>query len=92
MQTKGFIDIHTHGINGYDTKTTNPEHILKMAQLHGRAGTAAILPTIYSAPIDEMRKNMEAVKKAMNSQGSGIRGQGSGDKKLTIINYFRCSS
>lgn len=70
MKIKGFIDIHTHGINGYDTKTTNPEHILKMAQLHGRAGTAAILPTIYSAPIDEMRKNMEAVKEAIEVQKS----------------------
>ena len=86
MKIKGFIDIHTHGINRYDTKTTNPEHILKMAELHGRAGTAAILPTIYSAPIDEMRKNMEAVRRAMNSQGAGSRGQGSGDKKLTTDN------
>ena len=73
MKIKGFIDIHTHGINGYDTKTTNPEHILKMAQLHGRAGTAAILPTIYSAPIDEMRKNMEAVRRAIRTQSTEHR-------------------
>lgn len=86
MKIKGFVDLHTHGINVYDTKTTNPEHILKMAQLHGRAGTAAILPTIYSAPINEMRKNMEAVKKAMRVQGLelGVRSYKEGKSKIKI--------
>lgn len=67
METK-FIDLHTHGIGRYDTKTAKPEDILKMAELHGKSGIAAILPTIYSGPIDVMRKNMEAVKKAMEIQ------------------------
>lgn len=68
MIFKKFIDLHTHGIRKYDTRTGNPEHILKMADLHGRTGTGAILPTIYAGPIDEMRKNMEAVRKAMKVQ------------------------
>ncbi|MEW6215203.1 MAG: hypothetical protein AB1478_08385 [Nitrospirota bacterium] len=66
----GFVDLHTHGIGRYDTRTTKPENILKMAELHGKAGVAAILPTIYSGPIDEMRKNMEAVRKAIQVQSS----------------------
>lgn len=65
---KGFIDIHTHGIGKYDTRTGNPEHILQMAALHADEGTGAILPTIYPDSIDEMRKNMEAVRKAMEIQ------------------------
>lgn len=74
-----FIDLHTHGINRYHTKTIHPEEILKIAELHGRAGTSAILPAVYPAPIDVMRKNIEAVKKAMAVQGglSGIRHQAS---------------
>lgn len=64
----GFIDLHTHGIKQYDTRTDKPEDILKMAEFHGRAGTGAILPTIYSGPIDEMKKNMEAVRKAIEIQ------------------------
>jgi N-acetylglucosamine-6-phosphate deacetylase len=67
---KGFIDLHTHGIGRYDTRTAKPEDVLKMAELHGKAGVAAILPTIYSGPIDVMRKNMEAVRKAMQVQSS----------------------
>lgn len=66
----GFIDLHTHGIGGYDTRTSDHEEILKIAELHGNAGTAAILPTIYSGSIAEMRKNMEAVKKAIQLQKS----------------------
>ena len=72
MIVRGFIDLHTHGINKYDTKTGNPEHILKIAELHGMAGTGAILPTIYPASIDEMRKNIEAVRLAMKAQQSAV--------------------
>lgn len=49
MKVEGFIDIHTHGIGRYDTRTANHEHILKIAELHGKAGTVAILRTIYPA-------------------------------------------
>ncbi|MBI4691155.1 MAG: amidohydrolase family protein [Nitrospirae bacterium] len=69
----GFIDLHTHGIGRYDTRTNRPDNILKMAELHKEAGTAAILPTIYSAPIDVMRRNMEAVKQAMKMQDEGCK-------------------
>ncbi len=70
MEIKGFVDIHTHGIGRYDTKTDNPEDILKIAQLHAKAGTNTILPTIHSGTIQQMRTNMKAVKKAMKIQGS----------------------
>ncbi len=73
MNIKGFIDLHTHGIGRYDTKTANPEDILKIAELHGKSGTVAILPTIYSGTIDEMRKNMEAVRKAIKVQKSEVK-------------------
>ena len=73
----GIIDLHTHGIGEYDTLTKNPEDILKIASLHGRAGTSAILPTVYSGTIRQMRENMEAVREAMHFQGfKESRGQG----------------
>lgn len=68
MVIKGFIDLHTHGIGKYDTNTTSPEVILKIAELQRKEGIAAIMPTVYPAPIREMRKNMEAVRKAMEIQ------------------------
>lgn len=63
-----FIDIHTHGIGGFDTCTENPDDILKMAELHGNHGITDIIPTIYPGPIATMKKNMAAVKIAMEKQ------------------------
>jgi N-acetylglucosamine-6-phosphate deacetylase len=44
-----------------------------MAALHAKRGTGAIVSTIYPDSIDVMRKNMEAVRKAIDLQKS-IRG------------------
>lgn len=66
-QTK-IIDIHTHGINGYDTRTAEPEDILRIAEFHGSCGVTDIVPTIYSATIEKMRENMKAVRQATQMQ------------------------
>ena len=68
------VDIHTHGMGGYDTRTTSPEDILRIAEIQEAHGVSAILPTIYPAGIDEMRSNMEAVKRAMEAQARGSHG------------------
>lgn len=69
------IDIHTHGIGGYDTRTTVEDHILRMAALHGSYGVEAIIPTIYPATIRVMRENMAVVRRAMEIQKSGAGSQ-----------------
>ena len=65
------IDIHTHGIGGYDTRTTDIEHILKIAEIHGSYGVTEIIPTIYPSTIRVMRENMAVIRKAMEAQFSG---------------------
>lgn len=82
MRLHGFIDLHTHGFGRYDTRTSAPEDILKLADFLGSAGTSAFLPTIYSGPLAGMRGNMAAVKKAMEVQRSEA---GSGDKGSSFI-------
>ena len=62
------IDIHTHGIDGYETRGATPGDILRIAEIHGSHGIDAIIPTIYSGSIDEMRADIAAVKKAMEIQ------------------------
>jgi N-acetylglucosamine-6-phosphate deacetylase len=64
----GFIDLHTHGIGGYDTKTADYEKILRIAELHGSRGTRAMLLSIYPGKSDEMRRAMEAVRRAIEVQ------------------------
>lgn len=62
------IDIHTHGIAGFDTRTSNPEDILRMAEIQASCGVSAIVPTIYPDSIEVMRQNIMAVKMAMEMQ------------------------
>jgi N-acetylglucosamine-6-phosphate deacetylase len=64
------IDIHTHGIGGYDTRTTDVEHIFTIAKIHGSYGVSEIIPTIYPATIKIMRENMDIIKRAMELQKS----------------------
>jgi N-acetylglucosamine-6-phosphate deacetylase len=67
------IDIHTHGIGGYDTKSGKEKDILKIAEILGSQGVSEIIPTIYPSTIKVMRENMMAVKKAMERQHSELR-------------------
>src|SRR4030042_4270877 len=64
------IDIHAHGIGGYDTRTTAEGDILKIAEIQGSYGISEIILSVYSAPIPIMRENMEAVKRTMEKQQS----------------------
>jgi N-acetylglucosamine-6-phosphate deacetylase len=73
MIMQKIIDIHTHGISGYDTRTTVEEHILKIAEIHGEQGVSEIIPTIYPATIKVMRENMAVVRKAIELQKSEVR-------------------
>jgi N-acetylglucosamine-6-phosphate deacetylase len=85
------IDIHTHGIGGYETRGATPQDILKIAEIHGSHGIDTIIPTIYSGSIDEMRADITAVKKAMEMQAvrdgcSRFEVRGSRfEKKATVI-------
>jgi N-acetylglucosamine-6-phosphate deacetylase len=69
------IDIHTHGIGGYDTRSGAEDDILKMAEIHGSHGISEIVLTIYPSTIQEMRKNMMTVRKVMQKQQSAVSSQ-----------------
>jgi len=68
----GFVDLHTHGIGGLDTESTDSGTMLAIAKAHGLAGVAEIVLSLYPAPIEIMRKRMAAVEAAMRRN---LRGQ-----------------
>jgi N-acetylglucosamine-6-phosphate deacetylase len=78
------MDIHTHGIGGYDTRTSDPDHILRMAEICGSTGVLEILPAIYPSAIRVMRENMEAVKRAMVKQESDLHISGGKNRSAKI--------
>jgi N-acetylglucosamine-6-phosphate deacetylase len=69
------IDIHTHGIGGYDTRSKRVEDILMIAEIHGSHGISEILLTIYPSTIKVMRENMMTVRKVMQKQQSAVSSQ-----------------
>jgi N-acetylglucosamine-6-phosphate deacetylase len=73
------IDIHTHGIGGFDTRSSTVDDILRIAKIHGASGVSAIVLSIYSAPIETMRRQTELVRQAMENQRSAVSGQRSAE-------------
>lgn len=71
------IDVHTHGIGGYDTRTAVLDDILKIADIHGSYGVSEIILSIYPAKIDLMRELIKVVKKAIEKQRSTLNTQNS---------------
>ena len=76
------IDIHAHGIGGYDTRTTAEGDILKIAEIQGSYGISEILLTIYPSIVKVMRKNMDAVRKAMKLQDARYKMQDTKPAKI----------
>ncbi len=62
------IDIHTHGISGYDTHADSKTDILDLAKIYGNAGISEIILSIYPSTIEKMRQEMEIIKEAIDVQ------------------------
>jgi len=57
----GFIDLHVHGGHGADTME-GMDSIKKMASWHARHGTTSLLATTMSAPLDELKRVLAAIR------------------------------
>jgi len=68
VKQQNVIDVHTHGTGLFDTRAGSASDIQGMAAIYGQSGVTAIIPTIYPATLDEMRRNMSAVGEAMEAQ------------------------
>ena len=63
----GFIDIHTHGGNGYDFINSEND-VIEGCNFHLKHGTTSICPTISAASIEKMEKALEYVKGTLQSK------------------------
>ncbi len=63
----GFIDIHTHGVGGYDFLTEDEEQVINGANRMLKFGVTSVLPTVSTAPFHRIEKAVIAIKKAMES-------------------------
>lgn len=52
----GFIDIHTHGLGGYDVNQVNKDDMDKLANIYIKEGTTSVLPSTVSQPMEKTYK------------------------------------
>lgn len=62
---RGLFDIHIHGIADSDTSAGSAEEILKIARYQKLHGVDRIILSMYPDSLQHMRKNMEAIRDAM---------------------------
>jgi N-acetylglucosamine-6-phosphate deacetylase len=72
---RSIVDLHTHGIEGLDTRDAQPSLILEIAEKHGEAGVSGILLSLCPGPVASMRAQMSAIERAMTEQS--LRQEGS---------------
>ncbi len=72
----GFIDIHIHGGGGYDFMDGTTEAFLKIAELHAKHGTTAMLPTTLTSEKEDLLLTLDAYNEAkkINISGSSFIG------------------
>jgi N-acetylglucosamine-6-phosphate deacetylase len=67
----GFIDIHIHGGGGFDFMDGTPEAFLRIAELHARYGTTALVPTTLTAEKEDLLQTLDAYEQANRSNTKG---------------------
>jgi N-acetylglucosamine-6-phosphate deacetylase len=72
----GFIDIHVHGGGGYDFMDGTTEAFLKIAEMHAKHGTTAMLPTTLTSEKEDLLLTLNAYDAAdkINTTGSAFIG------------------
>lgn len=60
----GFIDLHIHGGGGYDFMDGTEEAFLKIAEIHARYGTTAMVPTTLTSEKEDLLKTLDIYETA----------------------------
>ena len=66
----GFIDLHVHGALGRDTMEASTEAFRTICDYHASGGTASLLLTTTTAPLNEIAKVLQAVRDCRSAIGS----------------------
>ena len=75
MLLPGLIDVHTHGRAGYDFNTADQSGMLHMAQSYMASGVTTLMPTLASAPFEDLCKASDWITSlAATEQGSCFAG------------------
>lgn len=69
----GFIDLHIHGGGGYDFMDRTEEAFLKIAEIHARYGTTAMVPTTLTSEKEDLLKTLDIYETANKKNQLGAQ-------------------
>lgn len=67
----GFIDLHVHGGGGHDFMDATVEAFHKIAEMHAKHGTTAMLPTTLTSDKGSILKTLSVYEEALASKTKG---------------------
>jgi N-acetylglucosamine-6-phosphate deacetylase len=69
----GFIDIHIHGGGGHDFMDGSEEAFLRIAELHARYGTTALVPTTLTSEKADLLRTLDLFEQAKKTNTAGAQ-------------------
>ncbi len=63
----GLVDTHTHGIAGGDFISADTHKMTEMARAYLRGGVTSVMPTLASAPYNDMLASVQRISDAMQT-------------------------
>lgn len=69
----GFIDVHIHGCIGKDFLNCKYNDLEEIALFLAKKGVTSFVPTIATAPLEEMREALEKIERYIRNQKSGAK-------------------
>ncbi|ACZ18476.1 N-acetylglucosamine-6-phosphate deacetylase [Thermanaerovibrio acidaminovorans DSM 6589] len=73
LLTPGMVDLHIHGIAGFDGCDGTPEALMAMSEALARHGITSFLPATMTLPREQIRLILANVGRAMESPQPGAR-------------------
>ena len=70
----GLVDVHTHGICGYDFLIADEKALQEMAVAYCEHGVTCVMPTLASAPLEEMLSAAKRIKELCATKGAQLCG------------------
>ncbi len=69
----GLVDVHTHGRAGHDFTTADEAAMRTMAASYARSGVTALMPTLASAPVDDLKTSSAMIAGLRDGGTDGAR-------------------
>lgn len=85
----GFIDIHHHGYNGYDTMDDSDEALIHMQSKVTENGVTSFLPTTMTMNTERIHQSLDRIRHLMAQKNKGARVLGAHVEGPFISNEYK---